>query len=418
MEESKVNRVKWFLGIIILVLFVFNSLEILNQDTTLGLFLLIGLGLGYIESRSEVGISSGYVDFFVTGSRTRLYGLLLLFSIGSLAAIIIHAYAASNGAVPQYRATSETAIPGTSAVSPINFGLVLGAFLFGVGLTLNKGCGMGTLRNIGLGQGRHVLTLIFLLIGTLPGQWLKYTLDQSPLHNYSIQLYFPDLLGYAGTFILGLGLFALLVFIAIQYEKERRKEGTYKDVPDYNLPDLKDSKDTPLLLRMFKENWARLTSIVLITLLLIGALVFTGNKLAVTQPLLYPAVDLVQKLGFNLDSSVFKEPLQVVGNGIFNHHIVLQNAGIVVGALVFGLTSMQFSFSWDASLKESVWYALSGLLMGIGAVLASGCIVGALYSGVVNLSLSGWVVFASMSAGIWLTVKIMNGKISTIPSIE
>lgn len=61
---------------------------------------------------------------------------------------------------------------------------------------------------------------------------------------------------------------------------------------------------------------------------------------------------------------------------------------------------------------------LSGLLMGFGAVLASGCIVGALYSGIVNFSLSGWVVFAAMSLGIWLAVKLLNGRISTIPKVD
>lgn len=69
-------------------------------------------------------------------------------------------------------------------------------------------------------------------------------------------------------------------------------------------------------------------------------------------------------------------------------------------------------------LKEVGLYICSGLLMGFGVILASGCIVGALYSGIVNFSLSGWIVFLSMSMGIWLTVKMMNGVVSTIPAIE
>lgn len=420
MSEKGINRIKWGSGILLLLFVIFYGRNLYQQNQTLALFLMIGIGLGYIESRSEVGISSGYVDFFVTGSRSRLYGLLLLFGLGALGALFIHSRAAADGAVPQYLASSsQTSIPGTSAVTPVNFGLILGAFLFGVGLTISKGCGLGTLRNIGLGNGRYLLTLLFLLIGTIPGQWVKYHLDQSSLHRYAVQLYFPERIGYSGTALL-IGLFlVLLVVSAIRYEKKRKKEGTAKEVKDANLPEVDaQERDRPAIYYFFKENWTRLTSVLLITVLLLLALGIAGEKLAVTKPLLYPAVELFQKLGVNFNEQVFSEPLQVVNKGVLNNNVIRQNIGIIFGAAIFALTSTSFSFSWDINLRESGWFMLGGFLMGFGAVLASGCIVGALYSGIVNFSLSGWVVFVFMSLGIWSTVKVMNGKISTIPNIE
>lgn len=148
--ESR-RTLKRTLGIILLFVLLYLIFRVYQVDQTLGIFLFVGIGLGFIESHSEVGIASGYVDFFVTGSRTRFYGLLMLFGLGSVATIIIHSLSASNGAVPSFLATSfDTIIPGTTAVSPVNLGLVVGSFLFGVGLSLNKGCGLGTLRNIGL----------------------------------------------------------------------------------------------------------------------------------------------------------------------------------------------------------------------------------------------------------------------------
>ena len=175
---------KWFLGLGILIGFVLFSLNLFENNVAIALFLLIGLGLGYVESRSEIGIASGYMDFFITGSRKRLYGLLLLFGVGTLATLGIHFQAAINGAVPEFQASSsQTIIPGTSAVSPVNFGLVLGSFLFGVGLSINEGCGLGTLRNIGQGQLRYVWTLLFIFIGTIPGQFVKYFLVLNWLLN-------------------------------------------------------------------------------------------------------------------------------------------------------------------------------------------------------------------------------------------
>jgi len=418
------NIVKWITGILLIVLFFFISRTLINQNLTLGLFLLIGLGLGYVESRSKIGIASGYIDFFIQGSRTRLYGLLLLFGAGALGAVGIHFQAAESGAVPSYLASGgQAVIPGTSAVSPVNFGLILGSFLFGVGLAINKGCGLGTLRNIGQGKMRYVWTFLFLLIGTIPGQLAKYHLDQSAIHDYSIQMYLPNQLGYGGTVIFTIVVLFILAILARRYEINRREQGTYKETEAMNLeePD-DDGHEKPISVfsreffsHLFKNQWPRLVSVGLITIFMMYGLSLTGQKLAVTRPLLNPAVALFQSLGVSFNSPAFSEPLNIVENGLLNDANTLQNSGIFVGAAMYALTAAKFSFSWKMKWKESGWYMLSGFLMGFGAVLASGCIVGALYSGIVNFSLSGWVVFASMSLGIWVSVKLFNGRIGTIP---
>lgn len=119
-----------------------------------------------------------------------------------------------------------------------------------------------------------------------------------------------------------------------------------------------------------------------------------------------------------MNHPAFAEPISVIENGLLSNHIVVQNIGIVFGALLLSLLSITLTTSNKVNVKEFGWFTLSGLLMGIGAILAGGCIVGALYSGIVNFSLSGWVVFLFMSLGIWVTVRVMNGKISTIPEME
>lgn len=423
-RQRALNITKWLAGIFLIILFFVLSRTLINQNLTLGLFLLIGLGLGYIESRSEIGIASGYTDFFIRGSRTRLYGLLLLFGAGALGAVGIHFQAAESGAVPAYLAEgSQAVIPGTTAVSPINFGLILGSFLFGVGLTINEGCGLGTLRNIGQGKMRYGWTLLFLLIGTIPGQFVKYHLDQSVIHEYNIQVYLPDILGYGGTVIFTIVVLFILAALARTYETNRREQGTYLETKARNLdePDQGDhKKPIPIFSKeffshLFKTEWPRLISVGLITIFLLYGLSLTGQKLAVTRPLVNPAVALFQNLGISFDSQAFSEPLSVVENGLLNDANTLQNFGIFIGAAMYALTSTKFSFSWEMKWKESGWYMLSGFLMGFGAVLASGCIVGALYSGIVNFSLSGWVVFISMSLGIWVSAKLFSGRVGTIP---
>lgn len=415
-EQPGINTRRVF-GILLLLVLLYIIFLVFQANKTFGIFLFAGLGLGYIESRSEVGIASGYVDFFITGSRTRLYGLLLLLGLGSIVTILIHGISAHNGAIPAFQATAaETIIPGTKAITPVNFGLVLGSFLFGVGLSLNKGCGMGTLRNIGLGQFRYILTFFAILIGTIPGQWLKYQLDQSVIHNVEVQIYFPEVVGYLGTFAVGVVLYTVLILWGIYFERVRQREGFYRDVKSQSSHTKNPfQKKHPIFFYILEKKWPRLVSVVLMTILLVVALLGTGEHLAVTRAFIYPGVYLFRNIGFPMNHPAFAETVEVIQDGLFNHHIIFQNVGIILGAVLFGLLSTTLKGEIKVNVKEFGLFILSGLLMGIGAILASGCIVGALYSGIVNFSLSGWVVFLFMSFGIWLTVKVMRGKISTIP---
>lgn len=156
----------------------------------------------------------------------------------------------------------------------------------------------------------------------------------------------------------------------------------------------------------------------MITLCLLLALTLTGETLEVTEAFKNPAVAFFQTLGVSFNNPAFSSTVDTVEEGLSNHYLVRQNIGIVVGAATFGVTSLKFKLRFSEGMKERLLSIISGLLMGFGTVLASGCMMGALYSGIVNLSLSGWVVFAFMSLGGYLTVRVMNGKVRTIPKIE
>lgn len=51
--------------------------------------------------------------------------------------------------------------------------------------------------------------------------------------------------------------------------------------------------------------------------------------------------------------------------------------------------------------------SLGGLLMGYGARIAYGCNIGALYSGIASLSLSGWVFAVAMFFGAVVGSKLL-----------
>ena len=93
--------------------------------------------------------------------------------------------------------------------------------------------------------------------------------------------------------------------------------------------------------------------------------------------------------------------------GIMNHPGSWQNFGIIAGALVAALLASQFKFKKIKSLKQVVAATLGGLLMGYGARLAGGCNIGALFSAISSMSVSGWVFAFFLFIGAFIGSKLL-----------
>ena len=61
-------------------------------------------------------------------------------------------------------------VPGFGgAIAPLGPSLLIGAFVFGIGMQLANGCGSGTLYTAGGGSGRMLVTLAFFILGSVIG---------------------------------------------------------------------------------------------------------------------------------------------------------------------------------------------------------------------------------------------------------
>lgn len=85
--------------------------------------------------------------------------------------------------------------------------------------------------------------------------------------------------------------------------------------------------------------------------------------------------------------------------GILNDGGSLRNIGVIVGALMATLFASQFKFKIVKSWRQVAAAVIGGLLMGYGARIANGCNVGALFTGITSMSLSGWVYMVGLVAG-------------------
>jgi uncharacterized membrane protein YedE/YeeE len=88
------------------------------------------------------------------------------------------------------------------------------------------------------------------------------------------------------------------------------------------------------------------------------------------------------------------------------HRLSLMNITLVLGAFTAALLSHQFRFSRPPAL-EFIWGALGGSLMGIGAVLAGGCTVGAFFVPTLHGSPSGFVMLAGLMIGAVIGLKLL-----------
>lgn len=85
----------------------------------------------------------------------------------------------------------------------------------------------------------------------------------------------------------------------------------------------------------------------------------------------------------------------------------IRNVGIILGALAATLFASEFKLKKIKSKKQVVAAVLGGLLMGYGARLANGCNIGALFTAIASLSLSGWIFGLFLLVGAFIGSKLL-----------
>jgi hypothetical protein len=76
------------------------------------------------------------------------------------------------------------------------------------------------------------------------------------------------------------------------------------------------------------------------------------------------------------------------------------------GALLAAALAGRFAPAWRVPARHVVASAVGGLLLGIGAVVASGCNIGAFVAGIASGSLHGWLWILPALAGNWVGMRL------------
>ncbi|SVE14456.1 uncharacterized protein METZ01_LOCUS467310, partial [marine metagenome] len=94
-------------------------------------------------------------------------------------------------------------------------------------------------------------------------------------------------------------------------------------------------------------------------------------------------------------------------SGLFTHTFAV-TVGVLPGALVGALYSREFKIRFPQNPKRYIQALGGGVIMGYGAGLAVGCTVGAFFSSIPSLSLSGWLFALALAGGAYVGVQAIK----------
>ena len=171
-------------------------------------------------------------------------------------------------------------------------------------------------------------------------------------------------------------------------------------------------KSNEYYVKWLKNPFTYITAAVLLSLFQIVTLAVTKNPWGVSGPFAIWGAWLFEAVGGSVDKwYYFASPgaQATLEGGLLNHPDSWRNFGIIAGALAATLLASGFKLKKIKSYKQVLAAVIGGTMMGYGARVAFGCNIGALYSGISSLSVSGWVfaigIFAGAVVGSKLLVK-------------
>ncbi len=264
-------------------------------------------------------------------------------------------------------------------VFPTGWALLLGAFLFGVGMQLGGGCGSGTLYTAGGGSApRMWLTLAAFVAGATLAAWAAEWWEAWPaLPPTSL----PEAVGAGPAAALSAAALGALAWGSFARERARHGPGVRFLAP-FGRPG-------HWLLGPWPAPWG----IAALAVLSVLALLVAGRPWAITAAFPLWGSRLVEASGWDDPSfwPYWEDPTRVEAwlRPLWLDRITVMDFGLMAGALLAAGLAGARAARWP---RAGEWAAslLGGLLLGVGAVLASGCNISAFLAGVASGSLHGW----------------------------
>ena len=270
------------------------------------------------------------------------------------------------------------------AIAPVGVSVIVGAFLFGVGMQLGGGCASGTLYSAGGGSVRMMATLTAFIVGSVIGARHMQFWEATPaLKPISLVGRF----GLSASLAISLGLFAAITIASFAIERRRGISGVQAERRDSS--------------RWMRGPWPLAAGALGLAAVNIATLGLAGRPWGITSAFALWGSKTLAVLGVNVAAWPYWQGANAAtlhGNLLTDVNS-LMDIGILLGALLAAGLAGRFDPTWKIPSKSLVAAVIGGLLLGYGARIAYGCNIGAFFGGVASSSVHGWVWFVAAFAG-------------------
>ena len=363
-QGAAVRIDRLFLALALAATSLLIALVVLDHQPASAALIIGGFGLGVAFLKAEFSYTASWRRFLTRGEAGGLIGGLIV--IGICACIVVPVAALS----PRYG----------GAIAPLGPSLIIGAFVFAVGMQLANGCGSGTLYTVGGGSGRMLVALLFFVFGSVLG---SLSLPAFLALGGIDPVLASDYAGAWGGLALTLGSIAIAGACVIAVARRRGAN--------------------------FMPSRRYVMGGIVIGLLCVAVFVAGGHPWSVTFAFTVWGAKAATALGFDLSHATFWQwpgPKRALGESVLSDTSSLTDFGMLFGAMAAAQASKPFATAPWPPLKSLFAAAIGGLLMGWGARLGFGCNIGAFVCGVASGSLHGWLWFLAALPGCLVGIRL------------
>lgn len=337
----------------------------LRQGILFGLGILLGVALYH----ARFGFTSAFRQLVAVGQGAGLRAHMLMLA----AASVIFAPILAAG-------TGFLGVQVEGYVAPLGLSVMLGAFLFGLGMQLGGACASGTLYSIGGGQTAILLTLLGFIGGSVLGAWHWGFWTQDAFNWVPVSLAETPF-GYPGALAIQLAFIGAVVATTAVISRRRRP------------PELAPRPSASGFVRIIRGTWPLWAGALVLATLNGLTLFFSGKPWGITGAFALWGSKTAAVLGVDVQSWAYwsGENAAALDKPILADVTSIMDFGIVLGALLAAALGGTFVLHRRIPWKTAIAAIVGGILMGYGARLAYGCNIGAYFGGVASFSLHGWL---------------------------
>lgn len=375
-----------------------------RESPRLALYWGLGLALGTILQRGRLCFAGAFRDQFLMRNGTMLRAILIGLALMTPVFALIESKAVPE---PSFGAVAQGA-----HVVPLGLNLVVGGIVFGIGMVVAGGCVSGTLYRIGEGYVASWASLVGILLGLSVAAhtwnwWYTFSIASAPLG------WLPTSLGYGGAVALSEAALATAFTASLWWETRGA------EAPPFAIPAGRKAA-TPVTFSqhlaslrstVFDKGWPPLAAVTALAALNVAAFL-VETPLGVTGELSAWADRAAGVIGLAAGPLLGADALAgcnlAVGSGGVINPTTLLDAGLIFGALLAALVAREFKVRLPRQKRRYVQSFAGGSLMGYGAGIGVGCTIGAFFSAIPSLGISGWVFGLALLAGAGIGTQVIK----------